>query len=420
MKIFFACLLFPIFASAQNIESIIDVKEVTRIESALAADSMQGRGIFGAGIHRAADFICREFAAAALKPYFDSTYLQPFDLVTASLISTSGEADGQVLSYKRIVAFTDTSDLDITNSSNFNKVFIRKGDDFEAMAKRYISADSNFLVFVNNAFAHSFKKLAMKQDRPLKRGTHTVFVLIAMAPAKYHFNIRKNVLIHRLNNIVGVIPGRTAPGEFVIFSAHYDHLGTDYPDATGDSIYNGANDDASGTAAVMMLAKYFNVLRNNERTLIFAAFTGEESGALGSAYFAKQIDPVKVVAMFNIEMIGTESKWGRNAAFITGYDRSDMGYILQRNLAKSDFRFYPDPYPEQNLFFRSDNASLAAYGVPAHTISTSKMDAEKNYHTLHDEVGTLDLENMTRIIRSIALSANSIITREDTPTRITL
>ena len=78
--------------------------------------------------------------------------------------------------------------------------------------------------------------------------------------------------------------------------------------------------------------------------------------------------------MFNIEMIGTESKWGKNAAYITGFEKTNMGEILQNNLKGSAFSFYPDPYPSQNLFYRSDNATLARLGVPAHTISTAKMD----------------------------------------------
>ena len=85
--------------------------------------------------------------------------------------------------------------------------------------------------------------------------------------------------------------------------------------------------------------------------------------------------------MFNIEMIGTESKWGKNSAYITGYERTNLGSILQKNLENTQFRFHPDPYTEELLFFRSDNASLAETGVPAHTISTSKMDSEKYYHT---------------------------------------
>jgi Zn-dependent M28 family amino/carboxypeptidase len=122
--------------------------------------------------------------------------------------------------------------------------------------------------------------------------------------------------------------------------------------------------------------------------------------------------------MFNIEMIGTESKWGKNSAYITGYDKTDMGEILANNLKGTEFTFYPDPYPTQQLFYRSDNASLARLGVPAHTLSTSKMDSEPNYHKLSDQIETLDLENMAMIIKSIALSSKSIIAGKETPTRV--
>lgn len=222
-----------------------------------------------------------------------------------------------------------------------------------------------------------------------------------------------------LANVVGVLPGKSKANEYVIFSGHYDHLGINSRNmVNNDSIYNGANDDAAGTTAMIMLAKYFKKLDNNERTLIFAAFTAEEIGGFGSQYFSKQLDPASVVAMFNIEMIGTESKWGTNSAYITGFDKTNMGEILQANLKGTDFTFYPDPYPTQQLFYRSDNATLARLGVPAHTISTSKMDNEPNYHKASDEIGTLDMKNMTAIIRAIALSSRGIVSGKETPTRV--
>jgi Zn-dependent M28 family amino/carboxypeptidase len=168
----------------------------------------------------------------------------------------------------------------------------------------------------------------------------------------------------------------------------------------------------------MMLAKYFKAVGKNERTIVFAAFTAEEVGGYGSQYFSRQFDTEKVVAMFNIEMIGTDSKWGKNSAYITGYDKTDMGTIMQKNLEGTGFTFHPDPYPEQNLFYRSDNATLARLGVPAHTISTAKMDGEPHYHKVTDEIGTLDMANMAKIIKSIALSAKSIVSGKDTPTRV--
>ncbi|MEO5776829.1 MAG: M20/M25/M40 family metallo-hydrolase [Flavobacterium sp.] len=219
------------------------------------------------------------------------------------------------------------------------------------------------------------------------------------------------------NNVIGMLPGKSKPNEYVVFSAHYDHLGMD--SSGDDKVYNGANDDASGTTAVIALAKYFKELNSNERTIIFVAFTGEEVGGYGSKYFSKNINADDVVAMFNIEMIGTESKWNKNSAYITGFEKSDFGTILQKNLKGSNFNFYEDPYTDQHLFYRSDNATLAALGVPAHTISTSKMDSEANYHQLSDEVSTLDLDNMTEIIKSIAISSQSIISGKDTPSRVT-
>lgn len=218
------------------------------------------------------------------------------------------------------------------------------------------------------------------------------------------------------NNVIGILIGKSKPEEFVIFSAHYDHLGI--VEKGQDKVYNGANDDASGVTAVIALAKYFKEFNQNERTIIFVAFTGEEIGGFGSKFFSENIDSNKVVAMFNIEMIGTESKWGKNSAYITGFEKSNFGIILQKNLQGSNFNFNPDPYPQEQLFYRSDNARLAAKGVPAHTISTSKMDIEPNYHKLSDEVSTLDLENMTEIIKAIAISSESIINGEDTPTRL--
>ena len=217
---------------------------------------------------------------------------------------------------------------------------------------------------------------------------------------------------------MAVLPGKSRKNEIVVFSGHYDHLGVGKPNAVGDSIYNGANDDAAGTTAVITLANYFAKLKNNERTLIFVAFTAEETGGYGSQYFSKQLDADKVVAMFNLEMIGTESKWGKNSAYITGYEKSDFGKILQNNLSGSAFHFEPDPYPKENLFYRSDNATLAALGVPAHTISTSKMDNEPTYHKQSDDITSIDINNMTEIIKAIALSSKTIISGKDTPSRV--
>jgi Zn-dependent M28 family amino/carboxypeptidase len=250
-----------------------------------------------------------------------------------------------------------------------------------------------------------------------KTQASTICILGNTVPKAFKIKAEHSFEETRFANVVGVLPGKSRKNEYVIFSGHYDHLGIGKPVAN-DSIYNGANDDAAGTTAVIMLANYFKKLNNNERTLVFAAFTAEEIGGFGSQYFSHQFDPAKVMAMFNIEMIGTESKWGTNSAYITGYEKTNMGEILQQNLKGTSFTFYPDPYTKENLFYRSDNATLARLGVPAHTISTAKMEGEPNYHQLSDEVQTLDMENMAQIIEAIAESSKTIVGGKDTPTRV--
>jgi hypothetical protein len=221
----------------------------------------------------------------------------------------------------------------------------------------------------------------------------------------------------RLANVVGKISGNRED-EYVLFSAHYDHIGIRPAPPGEDAIANGANDNASGTTAVIELARAFKKTGKPERTLLFAAFTAEESGGHGSRYFAEQLDPGQIVAMFNIEMIGKPAVSGPNTAWITGFERSTFGQILQEAVAGTEYEFYADPYPSQNLFYRSDNATLARLGVPAHTISTTPIDVDPDYHRVSDEVETLDLDHMTNTIRAIALAAATIVSGEATPTRV--
>ena len=404
---------------SQNIDQIINSKEVLRIENVLASDQMQGRKTFTPSVDKAADFIADEFKKSGLK-YFDglTSYKQPFFMKKATTVSASGNMDGTAVVAENIVALTTDADLNFDENSGFTKVVIGDTSNFFREAFDLIKRNQKYLVLVNIAHANNFQRLRRFNRESFDEKVPVVFVLTNENPTSYRFEIKNNITTSSLANVVGVLPGKSKKDEYVIFSAHYDHLGIGKPDANGDSVYNGANDDAAGTTAVIMLAGYFSKLNNNERTLIFVTFTAEEIGGFGSQYFSKQIDPEKAVAMFNIEMIGTDSKWGNNSAYITGYEKSDFGKILQSNLEGTNFHFEPDPYPKQNLFYRSDNATLAALGVPAHTISTSKMDNEPNYHKQSDEISTLNMNNMAEIIKAIALSSKTIVSGEDTPTRV--
>lgn len=415
-----------LYVSAQKIDRIITVKKVSKIEKTLSADDMEGRAVFTPGIDKAAAYIAKAFKKAGLQPPTSSTnFFQEFTLIEAKQTSASGTIDGSSVDRSRIIAFTSKETLSVTQDSGYENVKINAGDKLFNTAYGYIMSGKNYVVWVDTAHIKNFLNLLRLKRESFRSDNSVLFVLADQEPVEYSFSIQHRVTEKKLKNIVGILPGKSLPAvqggkkeEYVIFSGHYDHLGIGQPDAKGDSVFNGANDDAAGTTAVIMLAKYFKKVNNNERTLVFAAFTAEESGGFGSQYFSKQFEPDKVTVMFNIEMIGTESKWGANSAYITGYEKTDMGKILEKNLEGTAFKFYPDPYPDQQLFYRSDNATLARLGVPAHTISTSKMDSEPYYHTPGDEFSTLDIKNMTEIIKAIALSSASIVNGTDTPSRV--
>jgi Zn-dependent M28 family amino/carboxypeptidase len=414
----FFSVLIALFANAQSIDKIINAGEVKRIESVLSADSMQGRKAFTASANKAADFIANEFKKIGLNP-FDGlkNYKESFTLVSPTIINSSATIDGAAINPTQVIPLCTTKSLQITEASGFAKAYIQQGAEFRKEVNEYRKREQNVIVFVDSSFASAFPRLGNLRQYLTQSDKTVVFVLGNYPANTYKISFDQELNEKTGENVVGVIPGRNKKDEIVVFSGHYDHLGTGKGDGR-DTIYNGANDDASGITAIIEIAKYYKAGNNNERTLIFAAFTAEEVGGYGSQYFSRQLNADRVVAMFNMEMIGTESKWGKNSAYITGFEKSDLGKILQNNLKGSKFNFYPDPYTDQNLFYRSDNATLARLGVPAHTISTSKMDNEPNYHKLTDEVSTLDITNMTEIIKSVIVSAASIVNGKDAPSRV--
>jgi hypothetical protein len=428
MKKICVCVVFTVFiysVNAQSAGKIITARQVKKIEKILSADDMQGRRTFTPAIEKASAFIETQFKKAGLQTFKGAAnYRQEFFMSQAITGDLKISIDGKSVTDSLIIMFSYQPTISLTEKSDVEIVKINAGDKFGQKFYEYYQSRKNLLVLVDSSFENRLKGIRqMDKISANPSGNSVVFVFGTTEATTFRIDGTNTITKKALNNVVGILPGKSKPNEYVVFSAHYDHLGVGSP-AEGvphdntDSIYNGANDDAAGTTAVILLAKYFKKLNSNERTLVFATFVAEELGGYGSQYFSKQLPPEKVMAMFNIEMIGTESKWGANSAYITGFEKSDMGVILQLNLKGSSFSFYPDPYPEQQLFYRSDNATLARLGVAAHTISTSKMDNEPNYHKASDEIGTLDMKNMAAIIKAIALSSVTIISGKDTPSRV--
>jgi hypothetical protein len=218
-----------------------------------------------------------------------------------------------------------------------------------------------------------------------------------------------------LFNVVGVLPGNKKPGEAIVFSAHYDHIGTF---AGGrDTIYNGANDNASGTTALLMLAHYFAIKKDNVRTLIFCAFSGEELGLEGSNVFVNTVDCKNIIAGVNIEMIGATNVSGKNAFFITGEYLSNLGRIMRRNLKGTSCKVVREPNEKKMLFQRSDNYSFAKMGIPVHSIMCSD-DDDPCYHKVCDEIKRIDIKNMVNVMKAISIGISSIVQGEDKPWRL--
>jgi len=422
--LFLVCV--SVLSYSQPVNKYITEENVTRIIKTLAADNMMGRSaIRPEHIDKAAAFIESEFKSIGLGQLQGlKSFRQEFTKSRILPVSQHVTIDGKPIASENVLIIAEKSELSQSTGLSirqiaFDSTASNKDQYFFDKAFALIRDTSSMLVLIDDRFQNNFQELkGYFQGRFTNNRKYTkVFVTGATEANQYSIKATQKIESIKMANVVGILPGKSKPDEMVVFSGHYDHIGIEKP-INGDSIANGADDDASGTTAVIELARYFKKIKNNERTLIFVAFTAEEIGGFGSKYFSEQLNPDKVVAMFNIEMIGKPSKWGQNFAFITGYDRSDFGEILQKNLTGTKFEFRADPYPEQNLFYRSDNATLARLGVPAHTISTDEIDIDKFYHTVDDEFETLNMENLTATIRAIALSAKSIVAGKDTPKRI--
>jgi Zn-dependent M28 family amino/carboxypeptidase len=215
---------------------------------------------------------------------------------------------------------------------------------------------------------------------------------------------------NELVNVIGVLEGKTKPSQAIIISAHYDHLGRD------GSIFNGANDNASGVAIMLGLMDHYIALGNNERTIIFCAFAGEELGLFGSDSFSNFIEPDSIMAMINFDMVGLPS-FGRNVFLFTGEEHSDLFKILNEALEKEKMKAKRDSDPAKHYFFRSDNYPFAKLGIPAHTVMATS-DTDACYHSACDDFSRINFEYMLLLLKSMQVALQPVIDGTKTPRRI--
>ncbi|MCB8933091.1 MAG: M28 family peptidase [Fimbriimonadaceae bacterium] len=222
----------------------------------------------------------------------------------------------------------------------------------------------------------------------------------------------------KARNVVGILRG-TDPAlkdTCVLVSAHYDHLGM-RATGEGDTIFNGANDDGSGTVSVIELA-WALAKTHPKRSIVFVTYYGEERGLLGSRYFAQHppfpLD--KMVAMVNLEHVGrTDDTEGPRlkAVSMTGFDYSDLGQVFRAAGEKVGVEVQKHPVNSDAFFGRSDNQALADAGVPAHTLCTTFIFPD--YHKVSDHWDKVDFENMAVVDRMVALGLMALADSTQVP-----
>ncbi len=206
-------------------------------------------------------------------------------------------------------------------------------------------------------------------------------------------------------NVIGLVRGSDPElsDEYVLVTAHFDHVGVGRAVA-GDSVYNGADDDASGVVALIEIARAL-VPAPPHRTVVFAAMAGEELGLLGTRWYVANptVPLAATVAALNLEMIGRpDTALGPGRLWLTGFERTTMGPAF----TNAGLGIEPDPRPDQNFYERSDNIAFARIGIPAHTLSSFGL--HDDYHSPDDEVERIDFDHLESVI-PVALEAVRVL-----------
>ena len=416
--------------------------------SFLASDLLEGRATPSRGLDIAAEYIAAQFRRAGLEPAGDDGYFQTakfvestpslegFELIIESAGRTLRVEPDKVMVENRgavhieragvvKVALDAAKPLELTAEQVEGKVLLAGAPPPGPGAFRQLGALLKLAERLKPAAVVALWKhggrltgsrlqdstsrrppSVMVDDEALQReyeamqpGATGALASLHIAAPKEHPVVLRNVAA-RLRGSDPVLKD-----SYVLLSAHYDHKGV-RGSGDGDSIYNGANDDASGTASVIEVAAALAGLEPRpKRSILFIAFFGEERGEIGSTYYARHpLEPLaRTVAAINLEQLGrTDDSEGPQIAraAVTGYDYSDIGETLSQAGQLTGVEVFRHPKHSDEYFAASDNFPLAAAGVPAHTVSVSYLFPD--YHRPGDEWQKLDYANMQKIDRMIA------------------
>ncbi len=401
-------------------------------EEFLASDAMAGRGSATRDEEIAASYVASEFLTYGLTPAPGTqSFLQAADLTAPTLDGKAALAAGGVV-------LTEGQDMDLLSSSGLTvsgplqrvaakqsaTAKVAKGAVVllvdlpkDANATRMVqplgrSGAAMVILERNESLVKLFEARGRKTRIPVRlkedADAHPTVTAVSISEAAMRGldNVRDGspvtLTVHaeaqprQTFNAIGFLAGSDPGSGTILLSAHLDHLGIGAP-VNGDSIYNGANDDAAGTTAVLELAHALAAGPKPRRNILFVCYGSEEAGELGSEYFGKHpAVPLKdLIANIEFEMIGNQDpKTPPGTLLFTGWDRSNLGVTLKEHGAKLG----PDPYPDEHFFERSDNYQLALEGVVAHT--AAGWGTPPTYHQPSDDLAHLNLEFMTAAIQS--------------------
>lgn len=207
-------------------------------------------------------------------------------------------------------------------------------------------------------------------------------------------------------NVCAIKKGKS--DKTLAFIAHFDHIGS--TKSSGDHVFNGADDNASGVTTIIGLADFFKD-KDSEFSQMYIAFNGEEKGMKGSQAISDleklQSKYQNIAALFNFEMVATVSQFGANALYMTGDEFSDLDELINVH-AENGLKINPDPYLGQQLFYRSDNVSFVKKKIIAHSFSTVDMRTAKHYHQLNDDIKVVNFDNLTQIINNFGKTVEKL------------
>jgi hypothetical protein len=399
--------------------------------SFLASDALEGRGTPSRGLDIAAEYIAAEFRRAGLEPAGDDGYFQtaPFESVTpgAEGAAFTLEVGGRTLKAPAMSVRAHAA-LDLSHAAAIKVAAPDsapppeqvKGKVLLVVSSRRVAripADSQAALVVMLGGAEPRLREASAATPPMLTVTDPeIRAAVAGMPVG---PVEATISAHipaptvtpvKLRNVAGVLPGAdpVLKDTYVVLTAHYDHLGI-RGTGEGDRIYNGANDDASGTASLIEIANAFGGLAARpRRSILFLALFGEELGDLGSRYYARHpiVPLAKTIADLNLEQLGRTDETGEGEKLgqfnLTGFDLTNLAAILRPYGKQAGVNVVDDKARSDAFFERSDNAAFAVAGVPSTTLSVTYVFGD--YHQPGDQWPKLNYENMARVDRAIALA----------------